>query len=487
MQLKKGLQENIEQIKKKLPIEESFDLIGRDIQVGDRDGYLIFVDGFAKDQVMYFVVKALQTMKPVSGTEGTSNTGAATSGSAYIKELMKATIAYLEVAEFSSLEEMEQSVLSGSLALLIDGEETGIIIDAREYPARNPEETDSERVTSASKDGFVETIVFNTALIRRRVRNSGLTFEMKTVGSSSKTDVCLAYIQDRVDKNYLTLLRKKIDNIQIDSLVMAEKSLEELLLKKKWYNPLPQFKYTQRPDIAASYLHEGHVLVLVDTTPSVMITPSTFFYFTQFAEDYYQNPLVGTYNRYVRLFAMAVSLFLTPLWLFLAENQSILPKFLQFIGTKEKTSIPLLVQFLILEFGFDLLRMSSLHTPSYLGGAFGIIGGLLLGDFAIKVGYFVPETIFYMSLSAIALFCIPNVEFSAAIRVFRLFLLLLTGLFWHWGFLAGLGIIFLITISTETLDKGRSYLWPLIPFNGKALLHILFRTPVSKQSNVGKR
>ncbi len=473
MDLKKELTQNIQNLKNKLPISESFDLIGREIKVGSRNGYLIFIDGFAKDEVMYFIIKQLQEMKE----EPKEN---------YIKNLIKDKIAYLETNEFSKFEELEHSVLSGAIALIIEGEEKGIIIDAREYPARSPEESESEKVTRGSKDGFVETIVFNTALIRRRVRNPNLIFEMKTVGNDSKTDVCLGYIKGLADEKLLTKLRNKIDSIQIQSLVMSEKSLEELLIKKKWFNPLPQIKYTQRPDITASYLFEGHIIIMVDTSPSVMITPTTLFYFTQFAEDYSENPLVGTYNRFIRFLTIFVSLFLTPVWLFLAENQQYLPGFLNLIGVKEKSSIPLLVQFLILEFGFDLLKMSSLHTPNYLGGAFGIIGGLLLGEFAIKVGFFVPETIFYMSLTLISSYCIPNIEFSSALRIFRLLLLILTGLLGLWGFLGGTLIICIITLTTETLDEQRKYLWPLIPFNRKALLNIILRKSVSTQSNINK-
>ncbi len=472
--LYKDLNENINITKQRLPIDDSFDIIGRDIKVGDRNGYLIFTDGFAKDRVMMFVVDVLQNLKREPQSRD------------YIKELIKCNISYIETNPFTTFEEMETAVLSGSVVLIVDGEEEGVIIDAREYPARSPEESEYEKVTGSSKDGFVETIVFNTALIRRRVRSPKLVFEMKNVGTDSKTDVCLAYLKDNVDEALLNNLRKKIDSIKIQSLIMPEKSLDELLLKKKWYNPLPQIKYTQRPDIAASYLYEGHILILADTSPGVMITPTTLFYFTQFAEDYYQNPLVGTYYRFIRFITMFVSLFLSPLWLLLAENQKYLPKFLSAIGAKEKTSIPLFVQFLILEFGFDLLRMSSLHTPNYLGGAFGIIGGLLLGEFAIKVGFFVPETIFYMALSAISLYCIPNIEFSSAMRIFRLFLLILTGFFGLWGFLAGILVIFIITATTETLDKRRKYLWPLIPFDGKALSRIIFRKPVTTQSNFKK-
>lgn len=471
--LKKNLKDNIDKIKQLLPVEKSFDIIGREVTIGEKQAYLLFVDGFAKDDIMLRVLEDLQSVKK----EDNINT---------IKALIDKKIAYIEVETFNKLDKLKMSVLSGAEILIIEGEDTGIIIDAREYPVRSPEESQVEKVTRGSRDGLVETVVFNTALIRRRVRDSGLTFEMKNVGTRSKTDVAIGYISDLVDDELLQDLKNKIDEIDIPSLLMAEKSLEELILKKRWYNPLPQVKFTERPDVAAAHLMEGHIVIIVDTSPSVMILPTTVFYFSQYAEDYYQNPLVGTFTRFMRFLSILVSLFLTPIWLLLAENSDKLPEFINFIGVKEDAAFPLLVQFLLLEFGIELLKMSSLHTPQNLGASFGIIGGLIVGEMAIKVGFFSVEPIFYTAVTAISEFCIPSVEFASAIRVFRLFLLILTGLFWHWGFLIGLIIILLITYNTYTFDKKRKYTWPLIPFHGKALLNVLIRRPIHDIKKTGK-
>ncbi len=195
---------------------------------------------------------------------------------------------------------MQTSVLSGGAALFIDGQKEGILLDVREYPVRGPEEPDLEKVTRGARDGLVETIIFNTTLIRRRIRDPQLIFELKTVGSQSKTDVAIGYIDNVVDHKLLDEFKNKLDEININALVMAEKTLEELLIKKKWYNPLPQVRFTERPDVVAAHLLEGHIAIIVDTSPSVMLLPVTIFHFTQHAEDYYQNPLVGTYLRWIR-------------------------------------------------------------------------------------------------------------------------------------------------------------------------------------------
>ncbi len=464
----KKLDQNISYLKDNLPIEKSFDVIGREITICGRDGYFIFVDGFAKDDVLVHVLRSLQSAHHLCSKSLTTL-------------LIKEDIAYIEAEECEELEKIEQSILSGQLALFIDQQEKAILIDSREYPVRSIEEADTEKVTNGSKDGFVETIVFNTALIRRRVRDKNLIFEMRSVGNLSKTDVCLAYLDGKAEPKFLDSLRRKLEHINVESLVMAEKSLEELLVKRSWYNPFPQMRYTQRPDIAVSYLYEGHVLILVDTSPSVMITPTTFFYYMQFAEDYIQVPVVGTYYKMARFLAFLISLLLVPSWFLLAEHPEIVPKFLDFIGTKEPGTFSLLIQFISLEFGFDLLKMSSMHTPTYLGGAFGIIGGLLLGDFAIKVGIFVPETIFYMALTAVASYCIPNSDLTHAIRILRFLLLILVGIFGIYGYLSGLLYIFILLLTTKTLDHKRPYLWPLIPLDIKALSNLIIRKKVSNK------
>ncbi len=466
MTIFKDIDVNIKFLEQQLPISDSFDIIGRSFKIGDKRAYLLFIDGFAKDDMSLFILKTLMEIDSKYAKDD------------LINKLVDEKIPYIEVEVTDSFETIMQSVLSGTLALFVDGEDKAVIIDARTYPARSPEESDTEKVTRGAKDCFVETVIFNTALIRRRVRDKNLTFEMKTVGKLSKTDVCIGYIKGKADEELLNNLRKKIDEINIDSLVMAEKSLEELLLPKRWFNPLPQMKYTQRPDITASFLYEGHVAIIVDTSPSVMILPASVFYFTQFAEDYYQTPIIGSYYRFIRFLTILISLLLTPTWLLLAENAEHLPQFLNFIGAKEAGAFALLFQFLLLEFGFDLLNMSSMHTPNYLGGAFGIIGGLLLGDFAIKVGFFVPETIFYMATTLIASFCIPNIEFTFSIRLFRLVLLILTGLFGAFGYCLGILYVVLMLFTTKTIDKKRPYLWPLIPFNGKALSNFIIRKKV---------
>ncbi|NLM28416.1 MAG: spore germination protein [Clostridiaceae bacterium] len=465
-QLKKDIKKNIELMKQILPIEKSFDVIARDIIIGAREACLIFIDGFVKDEIMIWILESLQSM---TGNEF---------GKDVIKQLIKTKIGYIEVEAVKDIKKIESLILSGAVVLIVDGENEAILIDVRQYPVRTPEEPDLEKVTRGSRDGLVETLIFNTALIRRRLRDPNLIFDIRSIGTRSRTDVVIAYIDGLVDENLLSEIQDRITGIDIGALVMAEKTLEELIVKKRWYNPLPQVKFTERPDVVAAHLMEGHIAIIVDTSPSVMILPATLFHFTQHAEDYYQNITVGTYIRWIRFLGMLSAFILLPLWLLLVFNKQYLPDFLQFLGPKESTPIPLFLQFILLEFGLDLLRISSIHTPNALTTSLGIIGGLILSEFAVDVGLFVPETVLYMALAGIGTFATPSMEFSMAIRLFRLLLLILTGLFNVYGFIAAIIIIFIITYSTGSFKHGKKYTWPLIPFEWKPLSNILFRKPI---------
>lgn len=469
VKLSSDINQNIRLVHQFLPVKRSFDVIGRELIIGQATrAYLVFIDGFAKDDIMLWILQVLQSLSENDMSNIT------------IQTLMTKKIGYIEVERFNDLEQLRSMVLAGAVGLIVDGQDEGLIIDAREYPVRSPEEPELEKVSRGSRDGLVETIIFNTALIRRRLRDPNLIFEIKTVGKRSKTDVSIAYLDDMVDKKLLSEIQDKIDKIDVGALVMAEKTLEELLIKKHWYNPLPQVKFTERPDVVAAHLMEGHIAIIVDTSPSIMLLPVTLFHFTQHAEDYYQNILVGSYYRWIRFFGMLSALLLPPLWLLLVQNKELLPDFLQFLGPKDEYTLPLFVQLLLLEFGMDVLRLSSIHTPSALNTSLGIIGGLILSDLAVKVGIFVPETVLYIALAAVGTFATPSLEFALAIRIFRLFLLVITGVFGLWGFSLSLLVILIIVLTSRSFKNGKRYTWPLIPFKWKPLAHILFRMPIPK-------
>lgn len=463
MEIKAKLTENLDLLRPKIGIDSSFDMLLRKFTVGGRDVALIYLDGFINTETTARLMEHLMELTREDVVPDP------------IDKLVRFHIPYFEVSVINTLEEVVDEVLAGPAALLVDGCQQAIVIDLRQYPGRSIDEPDLERVTRGSRDGFVETALFNVNMIRRRLRDPGLRFEAVRVGVRSKTDVFIGYINDVVNQDLLDELRNRIEKIDTVSLTMGAKTLEEYIAGTK-INPFPTVRYTERPDVVSAHLLEGHIVVLVDTTPMAMLLPTTAWHFTQHAEEYFQNPIVGTYLRWIRFLAILVAFFVTPLWLFAAQYPQYLPQNLKFIGPNTVSNVPLFLQFVILEFAIDLMKMAFIHTPSPLASSLGIVAAILLGEFAVNVGLFVPETILYQAISAIAFFAVPNYEFSLALRIFKLLTVLTTGLFGASGLIGGVLFTFGVLVFTRSLKL--PYLWPLIPFDWPALKHLLFRYPI---------
>ena len=354
-------------------------------------------------------------------------------------------------------------------------------MDAKGYPSRSVHEPRDGKVLRASHDGFVEAVVPNMALLRRRIRDPHLTMEGHKVGSRTHNDAVLCYLDDKVDQDLLRKLRGKLLGLDVRSLSMAQESLAEAIRPKQWYNPFPKVRYTERPDAAAASIMEGSIVLMVDNSPSVMILPTGFFDFTQESNDYYFPPLVGTYLRVLRVTVFLLSLFITPAWYLMVSEPNRLPGWLNFLSSPEPVSLSLLSQLLVVEFLIDVLKLASLNTPDSLSNSFSMLGALVLGDFAVQAGWLGPEVLVYMAFVSVAGFAQPSYELGYAFKLLRVALLLVTAAFDVWGFCLGVVGIFVLLCTTKPL-VGKGYLFPLIPFNGKALLRLLIREPISRDN-----
>ena len=455
-------QQNKKDLKQALRIEESFDLICKDTTVGSRSACFFFVDGLTKDETMQKLLSGFYTIKPEDMPENAS-------------DFSTEQLPYIEVDLSIHLEQTITSILSGMTALLIDGYDAAICMDVRTYPARSVDQPEKEKVLRGSKDGFVETIVFNTALIRRRIRDPKLTMEMISVGSISHTDVVLCYMNDIVDKNLLTYVRTRLQNMEAKSLNMNQTSLAECLYERKWYNPFPKYKYTERPDTSAASIMEGNLVILVDNSPSAIILPTSLFGIMEEADDYYLPPITGTYLRLTRFLISTITFFITPVFLLLTMYPEWIPKWLSFIELQEYTNVPLMFQFLILEIAIDGLRLAAVNTPSMLSTPLSIIAGLALGEYAVSSGWFNAESMLYMAFVALANYTQPSYELGYALKFFRIITLILTGFWGIWGLIAGTFCLIIALLTNHTIDGRRRYLYPLIPFDWKVLKRQLLR------------
>lgn len=444
MKVAASREENVSYMNAILPVQDSFDLIQRDIYVGGRAATFYFIDGFTKDEVMLKIIDGIMKVKKEDMSPDAT-------------QFVRQYLPYVEVDVIDDFDQILRNILSGVTCMFIDGYEAAIAIDARTYPARSVEEPAKDKSLRGSRDGFVETIVFNTALIRRRIRDPHLVMEMVEVGESSRTDVSICYMNDRVDQDVLKNISDKIKSIQTGDLRMNQQSLAECIFKRKWYNPFPKFKFTERPDTAAACLLEGKIVILVDNSPSAMILPTSIFDMIEEANDYYFPTLTNVYLKIARALITIMTVFLTPVFLLFMQNLNWLPERFAFVAVQDMVNIPLIFQLLILEIAIDGLRLAAMNTPSMLSTPLSVIAGLVLGEFAVKSGWFNSEVMLYMAFVAVANYTQPNFELGYALKFMRLLLLILTAVFNWIGFAIGCLIIIGSICFNKTLS-GRNYL-----------------------------
>ncbi len=461
-----NLQDKILSIKKQIPIDESFDILSREIKICDKNAFIVFVDGFAKDEILYYFLDYVQN----------SNKGFTD-----LDDFTKSQVAYIEcevVTDDGDYMEAATSVLSGMFLLVFEDYDGYVLLDTREYPSRAIEESSVEKVIRGAKDSFTETIIFNTALIRRRIRSSKLIFEIDKIGQYSKTDIAISYVDGLVNETVLNTVKEKIKNINTNEVILGAEYIEDFLFKKRWYNPLPLVKYTERPDVAAAYLSEGYVVIIIDTCPVAVVLPVSILHFTQHIGDYNVKFINGTFNIIFRIFSTLLSTFFAPIFVYLADHTSVLESISKKGDVPDEIYFSNFHQIIILEIMFLTLQMSSLHIPTQIATIIGILGGVVLSDIAIKLGIITPLSLLAMTVTVITTYSIPNVEFSNALRFFRFFMILSTGFFGLKGLIASMIILAIITVTTETIDGGKRYTYPLIPFNFKDLKSLLIRKNV---------
>ena len=457
----KDFAKNKQRIDELLHVDKSFDLLYRVVTIGGKKACFYFVDGFCKDEVMEKVLEFLYKITPEEMP-------------ATAHDFLKEKLPYGEIDLVRTENDFLQRVLSGVPILMIDGYSELLATDFRTYPGRSVDEPEKDKVMRGSRDGFVETVVFNTALIRRRIRSTNLVMEMHTVGKSSRTDVVIAYMGDRVEPEMLENIKQRVDAIQIDSLSMNQQSLAECLYQHKWYNPFPKFKFSERPDVTAASILEGSIAILVDNSPSAMILPTSVFDIVEDADDYYFPPITGTYLRLSRMVIDILAVIMTPVFLLVIMHPEWLPESLKFIQINDPINVPIFIQMLILEFAIDGLKLASVNTPNMLSTPLSVVAGIILGDYTVSSGWFNSEIMLYMAFVAVANYTQVSLELGYALKFMRIILICLTAAFGLWGLLGGVLFVIVLIVTNKTIS-GKSYIYPIIPFNAGQFLRRFFR------------
>ena len=440
----KDFSKNKQRIDELLQIDKSFDLLYRVVIIGGKKSCFYFVDGFCKDEIMEKVLEFLYKIKPEEMPETAH-------------DFLNEKLPYGEIDLVRTENDLIQRCLSGVPLLMVDGYCELLAMDFRTYPARSVDEPEKDKVMRGSRDGFVETIVFNTALMRRRIRDPHLIMEMTEAGQSSRTDIAVCYMSDRVDEELLNNIKSRIEKLEVDDLRMNQQSLAEALFKRKWFNPFPKFKFTERPDTAAACLLEGKVVILVDNSPSAMILPTSILDMIEEANDYYFPTLTGMYLKISRTLITIATVFFTPLYLLYMQNPQWLPDVFSFVMVRDQINLPLIWQFLLLELSIDGLRLAAMNTPTMLSTPLSVIAGIVMGEFSVESGWFNSEVMLYMAFVAVANYTQPNFELGYALKFMRLMLLVLTAVFNLYGFVAGCILVLCFLVFNKTLS-GRNYL-----------------------------
>lgn len=456
----KSAAENFDLLKSALRVNSSFDILTREVKIAGRAAHFFFIDGFVEEAMTEKLMQFFYSLKP----ENLEN----------IDMFLENGMPYTEVEKADKVETVVTQFLSGVTVLVIDGYDECILIDCRTYPARSVTEPWKDRVLRGSRDGFVETLVHNAALLRRRIRDPHFCMEMFGVGTRSRSDVVMCYIDDKVEKPLVEDIRKRIDEIDVESLTMNIESLAECLFKHKWINPFPKFKYSERPDTAAAAVLDGNIVIMVDNSPAVMIIPTSIFDMVEEADDYNFAPVIGTYLRLSRFLFTIVTMFLTPVWMLLISNPQWLPEWLSFITVSDKITVPVILQLLLLELAVDGLKMAAVNTPTLLSTPLSIIAGIVVGEYAVSSGWFNTESLLYMAVVTVGTYSQASFEMGYAMKFVRVITLCLTAAFNVYGFIAGVIISIICIVFNKTIS-GKSYIYPIIPFNANDLKRSIFR------------
>ncbi len=452
----------IQKIKEDLSYNESFDITIKELDTAWHKYTLVFLNFLSSHSALVDIMFTIDQYDEESF---------------HLKELSK-----ILLNESTSIKTDYQSIyndiLNGNVAIFSD-EELAIVCEVKNYPSRSISEPDSEKVVRGSRDGFTENIATNIGLVRRRVKTGRLKIIKYEIGKVSKTLVALVYIEGCVKEKYLENVKKRLDSVEIEELTMADKALEELMLKNK-YTPYPLVKYTERPDTFCSHLYQGMFGILVDTSPSAMLGPISLFDHMQHAEEFRQSIISGSYLRFIRFVGIVLSFLSIPVWYTLLEYAVSLNGFFAnfFRVPFDKTTV--FWQIITMELGVEFIRMASIHTPTALSTSMGIIAGIVIGEMAIDIGILSEQVVLLGAISAIGSYITPSYELSLANKLAKIFVIFMIFIFGVYGLI---GSILALTIYLMFLKSfGRPYLYPLIPFNLKDFKRQIFRAPFATKN-----
>ncbi|WP_096187093.1 spore germination protein [Evansella halocellulosilytica] len=470
MTLSSDLKTTIESLQK--IIGESSDIVQYDFIIGKSiPAALFYIDGLTNsDALEEYVLKPLQHFF--------SHDIDSIQGQTFVNKLLQEVSHFTELEIHETFDEAVLPFMSGDALLVVQGIDQIIIVGTRQFNERGIEEPESEIVVRGPRDGFNETLQTNVILIRRRIRDPNLTVQFGQLGRRSKTDFALIYMKGIAEEKLVEEVRYRLACINIDHV--PESGTVEQLIEDNVISPFPQILQTERPDKSASALQNGQVIILVDGTPFSLITPITFEQLFKSSEDYYDRWQIGTLIRILRYIGAFIALFLPAIYISMVSyHQGMIPTTmaLSIAAGREGVPFPSYIEALLMEFTLEMLREAGIRLPRPVGSTIGIVGGLVIGDAAVRAGIVNPIMVIVVGLTAIASFTIPAYNVSIAIRMLRFLLMLFAALFGLFGVIVGYIMINIHLVGLRSF--GRYYTSPFAPYRIFDLIDTIIRLPLS--------
>ena len=370
----------------------------------------------------------------------------------------------LGIADVKKLENLDESIdamLAGNAVFFIDGYDKAMKISSKGYPSTGVMEAESEKVLRGSREGFSDSVKSNSALIRKRLRDTRLKVEEYKIGVRSHTLTQVLYMDDLVHEGLLEEVKERLEEFQIDGLL--DSGMLEQLTEDVWYSPFPQYQTTERPDRAVQEILKGKVVILCDNSPEALILPGNFSSFMESSEDWYHRFEMASFLRILRYLAVIMATVLPGLYLAVIRfHTQILPSalILSFAEAREGVPFSSVVELIFLELAFELIREAGVRVPGSLGNAIGIVGGLVIGQAAVEANLVSPIVVMIVALTALGSMTVPNEEFAAAFRLVKYGFLILGGYLGIYGIV--LGVYLVIGHLAGLISFGIPYLVPFI-------------------------
>lgn len=440
-----AVDKNIEYVKKLLI--NNTDVVFREFIIKDKKLSLIYIDGMAdKNLLNEYLLSPLMSM-----ADKVNN----------LSEVKDRLINVSDMKEIKKMNDAILSILSGESVLFLDGLNYCYSIANRAWPNRGVGEPSGETTLRGSREAFTETIRFNTALVRRRIRDTRLRIESTQIGVRSKTDVAILYMDDIVDKSILKRLKKRLESIKLDAIL--DSGYIEQYIEDNKYTPFPQVQSTERPDVVAAALYEGRIGIIVDNSPFVLIVPAVLATFLQSPDDYYNRWLNGSGVRVLRTISIIIALILPSLYVAATSfHISLIPSKLAYAMARGREGVPFpaYMEVLFMELSLAILIQAITKLPKAIGSTIGIVGGLIVGQSAVSAGLISPIMVIILGITAISTFLIPNYNVTSAFSAFRVLFIILSAFLGLYGIM--LGIMFMLIHLTRLKSFGVPYLAPLV-------------------------